>query len=684
MLIKFKKPKLSLQPYHFMKYLSMKLIHVVFVLYLACTSFYSFAEKENIVENEALLKKYLQQSTFDIDSSAQAIILYEKGYSTLGDDVLEFHVERTIKFLGDAAINDLGVINIPYRDRTFITKITGSTYNLVDGKVVEQAIGNSDVLREKINENISVSKFNLPGIKKGSIIHYSYSVYRHGTILIPAWNFQNDYPTLYSEYEILIPSSITYNSIERFNDPMVQVKRRKELAGCNSCSFSEMAGGAQVSNHVWIRRDIPAFKVEPFMSSADNFRERVKVNIAYITSNGYKTQVYTNWEDFTKKYFYTDNDFAGQVFSGNNFLKDKTEELTHDKANDIEKAKAIFSFVRDNFTSVPGDGGKPQWDIKDIFNRKTGSAEGINLLLTAMLRKANMDSEPVLLSTRENERLNSLYIDPGNIDYVVSRVIIDKKTYLLDASNKYFPFNTLPYECYNGYCRTIGKNGGAAMVLDPDSIKNKTTILASLEATADPSKLLLKMDKQYGVFTAMDLRRVWAGDTTEVKQSIQRLLEAGNSAYALSGFSVKNLTDPDRPLSLHYEVLIDFDNRNGTIYMDPFFAKLFEKNPFPQTKRMYTVEMDYLEDINYILNFKIPKGYVLDDYPKSVIHQYGNDKLMTMKNVMTYDADTKLFVLNSRFTSKTTLISAADYDTLRKFYEAIMEEQTKKMIIKKQ
>lgn len=662
----------------------MKLFHLIVLLLLCCFHVPLFAQNADIIEDEAQLKQYLQQNTYDIDTAARAVILYEQGYSSLSTTTLEFHIERTIKFLSDDAINDLATINIPYKDRSFVTKVEGTTYNLIDGKVVEQPLRSTDIIREKLNENVMVSKFNLPGIRKGSIIHYSYSIYKPGTLLIPEWSFQNDYPTLYSEYSMIVPSNITYNSIERLNIPMTVAKKKKELINCESCSFSESYGGADETHHIWIRRNIPAFKSEPFMSSADNFRERVKINVVSVINNGYKTQLFNNWEDFTKKYFYADYAFGGQVFSNNNFLKEKTDELIKNEPTNLKKAQAIFAYVRNNFiTKQTQTGDEPEMNIKDIFTRKTGSSEGINLLLTAMLRKANLESEPVLLSTRDNERLNGLYIDPRNINYIIARVTIDKIQYLLDATNKYHSFNTLPPDCYNGYCRTITKTGGTAIILDPNDIKNKTTIVAKLAPSADSTKLLLKMDKQYGVYTALALRNEWAGDTVEVRKSITKSLGSEISAANIRNISIKNLNDPDLPLNLHYEILIDFDRSNKTIYFDPYYSTFFDKNPFNSTRRVYNIEMDYLQDINYIFNFEIPEGFVLDDYPKSAINYYGEDQLMVMKNIMEYNEPSRTFSLNSRFTSKTTLFAANEYESLRTFYDRVMQEQNKKLILKK-
>jgi hypothetical protein len=62
----------------------------------------------------------------------------------------------------------------------------------------------------------------------------------------------------------------------------------------------------------------------------------------------------------------------------------------------------------------------------------------INLMLTAMLRYAGLDANPVLTSTRDN----GIAVFPTRTayNYVIASVKIADKQYLLDATSKY----TLP------------------------------------------------------------------------------------------------------------------------------------------------------------------------------------------------------------------------------------------------
>ena len=80
---------------------------------------------------------------------------------------------------------------------------------------------------------------------------------------------------------------------------------------------------------------------------------------------------------------------------------------------------------------------------------KANSAE-INHTLTMFLRNAGIEANPVVLSTRRNGYLNKLLPLVSQFNYVITCAKIGDKEYLLDASDKFRPYNVLPERAING------------------------------------------------------------------------------------------------------------------------------------------------------------------------------------------------------------------------------------------
>lgn len=421
------------------------------------------------------------------------------------------------------------------------------------------------------------------------------------------------------------------------------------------------------------------------MSSSKNYLERIKLHVTSISSGSYFQNVYNNWNDVTKNIYYKNDKFCGQVFNPNNFLNEKVEQLTTGKATKMDKAKAIFSYVRDSIKlkKESYNDYSALSDIKDVYRRKEGNSNGINLLLTAMLRTADMDSEPVILSTRTEEHLNPLLPNPSAIDYVVSIVNVDGKDYFLDASDKYAAFGVLPAECYNGYCRIVSKTPAAAE-LHPDNLKDKNLTMVSL--TPDDKrndKLVLKVDQKFGDISAALLRNSYKGDSLKLKEKILKNLSKLSIPATLTKYSFSSLNNADEAFTVHYEALVNWDNATDMVYIDPYFEKLYDKNPFSATSRYYPVEMDHLSDNKYVFHFKLPSNYIVDDFPKSTVIKLGSEELMQLKNALTYDEADKAFDIDCRYSSKTTVYTAEGYNQLRNFYDNVIAEQQKKIVLKK-
>jgi len=564
----------------------------------------AMANNRSVIDNEQLLRQYLEQTQFSIDTAAQAVVLYEKGSSYLIDGKLSFKVERTIKVLGNDAIGDISTVTIPYNADDYVRKISGTTYNLENGKVVAQSVSRDDVLKDRIDKSITVTKFNLPAVKKGSIIHYTY-IREHDDYYIPEWDFQGEYPKLCSEYEVAMPSFIVYDALERVNVNMVKAQKNKELETCEACYTDNSFGTTEA--RTWVRRNVPAFREEDFMSSSRNYSERVRIHVSAVTQNGITHHLYKDWNEFSTKYFFKDDNGCGQAFARNGFLDEQTQALIAGKTSDLDKARAIYSHVRDNYTYISG---RSKYNsIKDVFAEKKGNRMGINLLLTAMLRKAGLNSSPVLLSTRNNERLNMLFPTPELINYTASQVTINRQQYFMDASEKALPFGILPPECYNGYCRIVDEKGGSA-TLEPDSLLNKSTIIASLTPyEKDKSKLRLKIQRQMGVINGIAYRKAWLQDSVKVQRELCKGMEKDTKQTTQTSCRIKNMDRPDEKLMIEYEALVDFNREAGTLYIDPYFVKFYSSNPFKandaadfeQYQEMYRTINAEKENLNIVL-----------------------------------------------------------------------------------
>jgi len=122
--------------------------------------------------------------------------------------------------------------------------------------------------------------------------------------------------------------------------------------------------------------------------------------------------------------------------------------------------------------------------LKKIWKEKSGNTAEINLLLIAMLRKAGIEANPIVLSTRQNGIIHPSHPIIIQINYIIVYARIKDKNYLMDATDPYCPIGILPFRCLNSRGRLITNNKSEWIDLTPNK-GAKTAIMSNLKLTEE-------------------------------------------------------------------------------------------------------------------------------------------------------------------------------------------------------
>ena len=87
--------------------------------------------------------------------------------------------------------------------------------------------------------------------------------------------------------------------------------------------------------------------------------------------------------------------------------------------------------------------------IKSAWDKKSGSNGEINLILINLLRDAGLKAYPLLVSTKDNGTVNTLYPFLQQFNNTMACVVTENKTYILNAADKYNPAYLIPYDVVN-------------------------------------------------------------------------------------------------------------------------------------------------------------------------------------------------------------------------------------------
>lgn len=626
-----------------------------------------------------------------IDTATSAVILADIGSSTLeGNNKGFFSLKHTrlrrIKILNKKGMDAGDVSIILYASGNAEEKLDeckAITYNLENGDVKQTKLENSAIFKEKLSKNAVVRKFTFPNVKEGSILEYTYTITSDFLTHLRPWEFQGtNWPRVYSEYTVKIPEFFSYV----FLTQGYILLKSEASSKMQSFSISEQGttqatrqftlNGYENTNR-WIARDVPILKEENYTSTIDNHLSKVDFQLKQTGFPGQApTEYIGSWAKAAENMLKRD-DFGNEITRTNFWMTDDIKNITEGANSNKEKIKRIYAFVRDNFTATYNAGVyiTDNTTLKDIFRKKSGNVAEINLLLIAMIRNAGLTANPVMISTRGHGWAHPLYPLMTKYNYLICEASVEGVPVYLDASKPKMGFGKLSPDCYNGPGFVV-KQQPVNISFEADSLlERKTTMIFLTQDDKNGLKGIFKSAPGY--YESTMLRNKLA------KQSMDDLVKDIKKSYSfpvnIEKPFVDSLNQFDYPVTVGYDMSFDFDNQE-IVYLNPMFSEITTKNPFSAAERKYPVEMPFKMSENYVLTMDIPKGYKVDEIPKSARVRLNESDGMFEYLVSATD---QKIMLSCKIDIKKANFPAEDYQSLREFFGYVTKKQSEQIVLKK-
>lgn len=567
-----------------------------------------------------------------------------------------------------------------------LSDVTGTTYNLENGQVVETKLSKQDIFSDRLNKKHLEQKFTLPAVKEGSIIEYSYTITSDYSFNLPSWNFQmEEYPCMMSEYMVDIPQTLNYifvrQGIHGFaidkgsegNESFKVVRPRDQtaLAGQDD----EMIVSARTIKHQWVMKDVPALYPEKFLTTPANYIDRIEFQLSKTYDGQDFHEQMNNWKKATEELLHRE-DFGMPLTDDNDLLTDFADKAAGNTSG-LEQTKSIYYYVSSHFSCTNHYDPFIKTNFRDVLRKNSGTVGDINLLLTALLRKKGWQADPVLLSTRDFGYNLASYPVFQKLNYVIVRLKVDGKIYYLDAAHPQLAFGHLAGDCYNGHARIISERDSASIYFEPDSLKESKTTLV-LVNPSEKGQLEGMAQTTFGQQQSYNMR-LYASE--HGKENYFKELQAGfgDDVSILNG-DMDSLNLLEEPVKIHYDFRMSQEPGASILYINPMWWSENRNNPFTATTRKYPVEMPYVLDDTYIFNMEIPKGYVVDELPKSAKVALNGDQGM-FEYIIGQTEDH--IQMRWRLRLNKAWFPAEDYTSLRDFFGYIVKKESENIVLKK-
>jgi hypothetical protein len=450
------------------------------LLPLLCSS--SFAQKD-VPAYGKIDKADLETKECSFDNTAEAMVLFDVGevYCNLNLHSVTNNVLRTeltrhvrIKILNEKGFDKANIRIRYYADRGLesINDISAQTINLdASGNIVYTKVEKSLIYRKKLNKRYSEVIFTFPEVKKGCIIEYKYVDDAEDLYALKNWYFQRTIPVKMSRYIMNFPTELDVTATLKGS---LEVATKEEDQGLRSIK-------------TYTSKNIPALRDEAYITCDEDYLEQVNPLLLGIQIAGQpRKNMLNSWPDIIKDLM-EDEDFGLQLKKNIPRTSD-LDALLAKVTDPYQKMVIIYNYVRKNMAWNEYFGIWAMDGVKSAWKDKKGTSGEINLILVNLLKDADITVHPVLVSTRNNGRVNTALPGYSQFDKVMAYVEINRHVYVLDATNKITPVNLVPSDVLYSEGLVIEKLetekwGWKLLWNEENAYKNTTNLLANIDET---------------------------------------------------------------------------------------------------------------------------------------------------------------------------------------------------------
>ncbi len=625
----------------------------------------------------------LEMKTFPADTNATAVILCDYGKYSFDDNLdLVFSRHRRIKILSEAGY-EWGNMSIAYyaKDKTqWLTEVEGQTISrAANGAVRKDKLDKKSIFNEDVDGASRRTRFTLPGLAPGAIIEYRYQVHSKYAVYLEGWEFQSDEPTVWSEFRAEIPSVLHYVIVQQ-ELPSFDVKESLTL---NWPPMMANFQTARVHNlklmaHRWVKRNLPALREESHMTTAEDYRAKMRFQLARIKWPETQPQEFMNsWEKLAEQLMA--NEYFGEQLGRHKALREQAEKLVAGITDPEQKLRTIYDYVRTTMAWNDRRGIYPDEPLDKLFQARRGDGAGIAFILTDMLRAAGLEAHPLLISTRDHGRVVELYPLLTQFNQMLTHAKIGAKEYLLDATDPLRPYNMLPVPALNHVGWLVEKkNPRWVNVVTPGAFHHQTSVFAALSSEGVINGRFESLDAGYsGLFNRRELHE---GKKDEDYIQDGWLKQLTGAQLDSSEITQRDSVEAPLLTKAHFTSADHAQVSGDNIYFMPMLFARREENPFKRPERTFPVDFAYPRKLLYTMTLELPEGYLVQETPRNLVLDLPGEgaqfRRMCQVEGNTLQFTTQTHIRKARFDPR-------EYKTLREFFDRIVAAHAEQVVLKR-
>jgi hypothetical protein len=498
----------------------------------------------------------------------------------------------------------------------------------------------------------------------GAIFGYQATTEERSIFAQDVWSFQNRLPAIASRYTLTLPSGWSARSVT-FNHAKIE----PTISG---------------STYTWELQNLSPIVPEPSSPRVSSLAPRIA--ISYFPPGDTQPanfKIFSNWAEVS--YWLTQ--LHDPQSTPNDAMSEKTRQLTANAKTELEKIRAIGSFVQAiRYISIDigvsrGGGMRPHL-ATEVFAKSYGDCKDKANLMRAMLKVLGITAYPVAIYSGDADYVREEWASPNQFNHCIIAIKISDETQaatvlahpklgrllIFDPTDDDTPVGDLPGQEQGSLALIVAGEAGSLMRM-PVTPAETNLLDRRVEAKLDADGSLTATIREtatgrWAVGYRSEFRHLSRSD-------YQKVIEGWITAGA-TGAKLRKVEPRDDMAASRFDLDIDLTAtgyaqlmQDRLLVFKPAIVSRRESLSLTEAKRKHPIVLRataYSETVQV----QLPAGFVVDEMPDPV-------KLDTSfgSYATTYEVKEGQLIFTRKLVQNAATIPVEQYNTVRGFFEKI-------------
>jgi transglutaminase-like putative cysteine protease len=619
-------------------------------------------------DTPAWLQQAAKMSVPAYEKDLPAVVLQREQHVTVSDDgrvttVTLFAIRILIREGRDYAAateyyeNDAGKVR---ELRGWLIKPSGQVKKYGKDETIDAVEDPNDIYNESRLKMIDASK----DADAGAVFGYQATIEERPIFSQDVWSFQNRLPAITSRYTLTLPAGWSAKSVT-FNHAKIE----PTISG---------------STYTWELQNLPPIAPEPSSPKVSSVAPRLAVSYfppGDTQSTNFKT--FSNWPEVS---FWLTQLHDPQA-TANDALSEKTRQLTANARTELEKIRAVGSFVQTiRYIAIAigvsrGGGMRPRL-ATEVFAKSYGDCKDKANLMRAMLKVLGITAYPVAIYSGDADYVREEWASPNQFNHCIIAIKVSDETQaatvlthpklgrllIFDATDDDTPVGDLPEQEQGSLALIIAGEAGSLVrmpVTSPETNLLDRQVEASLDASgALTAAIREQATGRWAVAYRSEFRHLPLAD---YQKTIEGWITAGATGAKLSKIDPRDDSSAGR-----FDLNIDFTAsayaqlmQNRLLVFKPAIVSRREALTLTNSRRLQPIVLT-AKTYSETVKVKIPSGFDVDEMPDAV-----NLKTSFGTYATTYEVKDGQLIFTRKLLQNAAIIPVDQYNSVRSFYERI-------------